>query len=203
MEEKTGIASGITSNEATTLNLRSNWKVRLLLGLISLLTLLVIYAIATIFLPVWWATKISNHNAGSATGGWISGFSIGFVFTLIPLLVLSQVHYRKLSWRLRGSIAIFAVVLALPNWLTLGIFWNPSDPARKAQAILNTGATWFGGASLVGAISAAVTALVLVIIWLVFRRQGARIRNLAAQPNAPLDATARDSDQGTRKKKND
>ena len=198
MEEKTGIASGITSNEATTLNLRSNWKVRLLLGVISLLTLLVIYATATIFMPVWWATKISSHNAGSATGGWISGFSIGFVFTLIPLLVLWQVHYRKLSWRWRGVIALAAVVLALPNWLTLGIFWNPSDPAQKAQAILNTGATWFGGASLVGAVSAAVTASVLVIIWLVFRLKGARIRNLESQQSAPLNATVHDPDQGTR-----
>ena len=198
MEEKTGFASGITSNEATTLKLRSNWKVRLLLGVISLLTLLVIYATATIFMPVWWATKISSHNAGSATGGWISGFSIGFVFTLIPLLVLWQVHYRKLSWRWRGVIALAAVVLALPNWLTLGIFWNPSDPAQKAQAILNTGATWFGGASLVGAVSAAVTASVLVIIWLVFRLKGARIRNLEVQRNAPLDATVHDPDQGTR-----
>lgn len=194
MEEKTRSASGPTSNEAKTPRPRSNWKVRLLLGVIALVTLLVIYAIATIFMPVWWATKISSHNAGSATGGWISGFSIGFVFTLIPILVLWQVRYRKLSWRWRGVIAILAVVLALPNWLTLGIFWNPSDAAQKAQAILNTGATWFGGATLVGAISAAVIAMILVIIWLVFRRRGARIRVLEAQQKSPLDSITHDYD---------
>lgn len=193
MEEKTRAASGLTSNEATTLKPRSNWKIRLLLGVIALLILLGIYAIATIFMPVWWATKISSHNAGSATGGWVSGFSIGFVFTLIPMLVLWQVRYRKLSWLGRGVIAIFAVVLALPNWLTLGIFWNPSDAAQKAQAILNTGATWFGGASLVGALSAAAISLILVISWLVFRRRGARIRDLEAQQKAPLDSTIHDA----------
>lgn len=195
MEEKTRSASGLPSKDASTLKPRANWKVQLLLGVIELLILLAIYAIATIFMPVWWATKISSNSAGSATGGWFSGFSIGFVFTLIPILVLWQVRYRKLSWRWRGAIAILAVVLALPNWLTLGIFWNPSDAALKAQAILNTGATWFGSASRVGAISAAVTALVLVIIWLVFRRRGAHIRDLETQQKPPLDSTTFDQDQ--------
>ncbi|HJX77226.1 hypothetical protein [Glutamicibacter sp.] len=192
MEEKTRATSGLTSDEAPALKPSSNWKIRLFLGVIALLILLGIYAIATIFMPVWWATKISSHNAGSATAGWVSGFSIGFVFALIPMLVLWQVRYRKLSWRGRAVIAIFAIVLALPNWLTLGIFWNSSDAAQKAQAILNTGATWFGGASLVGAISAAAISLILVISWLVFRRRGARIRDLEAQQKVPLDSTIHD-----------
>ncbi|MGP9817428.1 hypothetical protein ACT3UA_14170 [Glutamicibacter sp. 363] len=184
MEENSNATAPATRGESAPANKRSNWKLRLILGSLAVITILAIYAIATIFMPVWWATRISSQNIGSATGGWISGFSLGFVFTLIPLLVLWQVRFRKLSWRWRGVIAVLAIILALPNWLTLGIFWNGSDAAQKAQAILNTGATWFGGATLVGAIGAAAIFLVIFITWMILRRRGTRVKDLEARHEA-------------------
>ncbi|WP_404290329.1 hypothetical protein [Glutamicibacter arilaitensis] len=181
MRENSKATAPITRGESAPIDKRSNWKLRLILGSLAVIIMLAIYAISTIFMPVWWATRISSQNVGSATGGWISGFSLGFVFTLVPLLVLWQIRYRKLSWRWRGAIAVLAIILALPNWLTLGIFWNGSDAAQKAQAILNTGATWFGGATLAGAISGATIFLIILITWLILRRRGARLKALEAQ----------------------
>ena len=49
------------------------------------------------------------------------GLIYGGVFTFLPLLLLAQVGRRALSWKVKIGLVIAAVVLAIPNLMTLSI----------------------------------------------------------------------------------
>lgn len=173
----------------------NGWKRRAILIAVGVAVAFLLYLFATLFLPVWWATRIVSQNDGTASGGWIAALSLGFIFTLVPLVVAWQMRIRKLHWRGRLAILVVAILLAAPNWLTLGIFLNSSDAALKARRILDTGATWFGGASLTGAIAAAVIFVAGVIGWTLYRGRGRRLKQLKGQFAAnPSGATSIDPD---------
>ena len=129
---------------------------RLLLLAGVLVAAVVVYFIAAATIPRWWAHRIGDQADGSGTAGVGLGLFYGFVFTFIPLLVLSFALARRRSWRLRAWLIGIAVVLALPNLFTLGIVLGTGGAAHAGERTLDVEAPYFRGSVLAGAIVGAL-----------------------------------------------
>ena len=140
---------------------RPSLRRRALLVVGALVGIVVAYLIAAAVLPRWWSHRIGDQVDGSITAGIGLGLFYGFVFTVVPVLVLSFALRRRRSWRARAWLAGIAIVLALPNLLTLGIVLGNSNAAHAGERTLDVEAPDFRAGSLIGAIVgvAAVVAL--------------------------------------------
>ena len=98
------------------------------------MAIVIAYLIAAAVLPRWWAHRIGDQVDESMAAGIGLGLFYGFAFTFIPVLILTFAIRRKRSWKARGWLAVVAVVLALPNLLTLGIVLGNSSAATPASA---------------------------------------------------------------------
>jgi hypothetical protein len=132
---------------------------RLLLLGGTIVAVVVAYFIASATIPRWWAQRIGDQVDGSGTAGVGLGLFYGFVFTFLPLLVVSFALRRRRGWRARAWFFAAAVVLALPNLFTLGIVLGRGSAAHAGERILDVDAPYFRGATLVGAIVGALAAL--------------------------------------------
>jgi heme/copper-type cytochrome/quinol oxidase subunit 4 len=129
---------------------------KIIFGLVAVVLVVVGYFIGAAFLPRWWARQVGDWVNDSFTRGWIYGIAFGLVFTLVPLVVLATVFFRKLNNKARAVIVVLAVILAVPNLLTLGISTGSGSGAHAGSRILDDRAPFFQGASLLGAIIAAI-----------------------------------------------
>jgi hypothetical protein len=128
--------------------------------------------IGAAFIPRWWSHRIGDQVMGSIPAGITLGLVYGFLFTLLPLLVvLWAVRRRRL---VRTYVVFFAVaaLLALPNLFTLGIVLGRGDAAHAGDRTLDVEAPGFRGGSLVGAIIAGL--LLVGVVYLLRSRRGAR-----------------------------
>ena len=89
------------------------------------------------------------------------GLFYGFAFTLLPLALLWWGRRRASRWKTRFCPRRLALVLALPNLLTLGIVLGRGNAAHAGDRTLDVEAPGFRGAVLVGAV-VAVVALIRV-----------------------------------------
>jgi hypothetical protein len=110
--------------------------------------------IASATIPRWWAQQIGDQVDGSIVAGTLVGLFYGFVFTALPLLVLGAVVLWRRTWRALVMGIAFAVLLAIPNLLTLGIVLGVGNAAHAGDRILDVEAPAFRGASLAGALVA-------------------------------------------------
>jgi len=131
-----------------------NWSRRVFvsIGLVVLLALISLLGAA--FLPRWWAQRIGDQVGGSITTGGFVGLFYGFVFTLLPLIVLFLVFRYLRTWRRRAVGIGVAVLLAAPNLLTLGIVLGTGNGAHAGDRILDVEAPAFRGGTLAGALLA-------------------------------------------------
>ncbi len=127
----------------------------------ALVAIVLAYFIGAATIPRWWAQRIGDQVDGSITAGTGLGLFYGFVFTFLPLLVLSFALRRDRSWKVRGWLAAAAVVLALPNLMTLGIVLGTGSAAHAGERILDVGAPNFRAFTLVGAILGVVAVIAL------------------------------------------
>lgn len=155
---------------------KARWGLRIGLGVGALVLLVIIFYIFRLFLPVWWATRISNQAQGTLSGGMLLGLSYGFLFTFIPLLIAWQMRYKKVSWPWKGVILALALLAASPNLMTLGIFWNSSSAAAKAQMMINTSATWFPSWTVGGAIAGLILFVGIALFWHMWRARGRKMK---------------------------
>ncbi len=131
---------------------RPSLKRRLLLWGGAIVAIVAGYFIAAAALPRWWSHRVGDQVDGSLSAGIGIGLFYGFVFTFIPILILTFAIRRKRSWKARGWIAAAALVLALPNLLTLGIVIGNSSAAHAGERTLDVDAPNFRASSLIGAI---------------------------------------------------
>lgn len=157
---------------------KPRWGLRIGLGAGALVLLVVIFYIFRLFLPVWWATRISNQAQGTLSGGMLLGLSYGFLFTFIPLLIAWQMRYKKVTWPWRGVILALALLVASPNLMTLGIYLNSSSAARKAQMMIDTSATWFPSWTVGGAVAGLILFLGIAIFWHMWRARGKKMKTM-------------------------
>ncbi|MCL2781100.1 MAG: permease [Actinomycetia bacterium] len=169
-------------------------KRRVILGVVIVVLLVAGYFIATLALPRWWASAIGSQAGGKdghgGSGTWW-GLGYGFVFTLIPLIVLRQLVRKGLTWKARGWIVLGAVILAAPNLMTLGIVAGSGSGAHKGSNTMDLRAPGFRGATLIAVIVAAV--VFVIGQYLVTARR----RRERAAGSARAHADGREPGQGT------
>lgn len=110
--------------------------------------------IASATIPRWWAQRVGEQVEGSIVTGVFVGLFYGFVFTALPLLVLAAVARWRRSWRLLAAGVVVALILAIPNLMTLGIVLGRGNAAHAGERILDVEAPAFRGATLAGALLA-------------------------------------------------
>ena len=131
-----------------------SWRRRLLLTTTVLAALLILGFLASATVPRWWAQRVGDQVGGSITQGVLVGVVYGFLFTLLPIAVLAATLRWRRTWRATGIALCFAVVLALPNLMTLGIVIGRGNAAHAGDRILDVEAPAFRGATLGGVILA-------------------------------------------------
>ncbi|WP_051388750.1 hypothetical protein [Arthrobacter sp. 35W] len=152
------------------------WLRRTILVAVLVAIAAAILSIGAVVAPVWWADTIGNQVQGNLGAGILVGMFYGFVFSLLPVVVGWQAHYKGMNKWVRISILVAAVLLATPNLLTLAVLNGTSKSAHDAQRILSVEANWFGIWSvwfMVLGVLAGVVALQAGRIW---RRRGEKVR---------------------------
>ena len=136
----------------------------------AIVAVVVLYFIVASTVPRWWAHRIGDQVDESMVAGIGLGLFYGVVFTFIPLFILTFALRRRRSWRARAWLAGAAVLLALPNLMTLGIVLGNGSAAHAGERTLDVKAPDFRAASLAGAIIGAL-GVVAVHYLLVSRRR--------------------------------
>ncbi|MGH3137965.1 MAG: permease [Gaiellaceae bacterium] len=131
-----------------------NWSRRIGIGVVLIVGLTLIGLLGAAFLPRWWAQRIGDQVSGSITTGGFLGLFYGFVFTLLPLIVLFLVFRYLRTWRRRAIGVSVVILLAAPNLLTLGIVLGTGNGAHAGDRILDVEAPAFRGGTLAGALLA-------------------------------------------------
>jgi len=149
-----------------------NWSRRLLFAAIVIALVLGGGLIASATIPRWWAQRIGDQVDGSIVTGVFIGLFYGFVFTALPLLSLAAVARWRRAPRAIAVAVVFALILAIPNLMTLGIVLGTGNAAHAGERILDVEAPAFRGASLVGALIA--LAMAAFVAYLMVSRERAR-----------------------------
>ncbi|KXX55301.1 hypothetical protein [Rhodococcus sp. LB1] len=146
------------------------------IGIAVLVVVVVItYFILAAYLPRAWAQTVGDLANGSFAGGILWGLLFGTVCTLVPLLLLRR------AWRLfRQSrfkpmqivLLIAAVLVMLPNLLTLTVVLGGNSAAQAGEVIMDVDAPGFRGASLAGAIIGVVLFLGVAGVSYTYRKRG-------------------------------
>jgi HAMP domain-containing protein len=150
----------------------ANWRRRLIAACIAVLVVVLVGMIAWATVPRWWAQRVGDQVHGSMTQGVLAGLFCGFVFTLLPIIVVALVLRWRRTWKAILIAVVAALVLALPNLMTLAIVLGRGDAAHAGERIFDVEAPSFRTASLVGVLLAA--ACVLFVAYLLASRRRAR-----------------------------
>ncbi len=149
---------------------RPRWQKRVFLALGLLVFVVVAAFLGAAFLPRWWAHRIGAQASGNFTAGIALGLFYGFVFTAVPLAVLRFAFRKRRALKRWAAMLVAALVLALPNLLTLGIVLGDGGAAHAGERTLDVEAPGFRNASLAGAL-VALAAFLLVEYLLASRRR--------------------------------
>lgn len=171
------------------------WGLRIGLGVAAIIILAIVYLVVLLFLPVWWATRVSNQTQGSVTSGIILGLTYGFVFTFVPLLIAWQARYKKVSWPWKAVIVVLAIIVAIPNLLTLSIYANSSGAAAKARSMIDISATWFPSWTMGGAAAALILFVGIAAFWHLWRARGKKMKSLKTEMKSQAATRAAESDK--------
>ena len=146
----------------------------------AILTVL-LYFLLSAFIPRWWAQAIGRQADGRISTGILLGLAYGFIFTLLPLVVLAQAMHRSFTWRARTIIVLVAAALTAPNLMTLGISIGNSPAAHAGERTLDVTAPGFRQASLWGVILGALVGAVVITFLLLWERRGQELKLLRAR----------------------
>ena len=154
------------------------------------------YGAAQAFFPRWWAEQVGVQAMGSITRGTILGLIVGSVFTFVPLLLLAQVRRRFFSWTWRAIVALLAIALAIPNWLTVAVAIGTSRASLDGRIIMTAEAPGFRNGSAVGAVVGGVLGLIVVGTSMRLSQQRKRVRELKAKVAELENRAAADTPAG-------
>jgi glucan phosphoethanolaminetransferase (alkaline phosphatase superfamily) len=158
-------------DETTEIDSGPHWGRRALWVGAVLVVLVVGGLIASATVPRWWAHRVGDQVDGSITQGTLLGIFYGFVFTFLPVVVLLLVLRWRRTTRTIVAALLLALVLALPNLMTLGIVLGRGNAAHAGDRVLDVEAPAFRGGTLAGAILAVL--LVGFVAYLIASRRRA------------------------------
>lgn len=127
---------------------------RVMVGAIVLVVLIAAVLIGSALLPRWWAQRIGDQVDGSMVRGIVAGLFYGFVFTVLPVVVLRWTFRRRRTWKLVAWMLGLAALLAVPNLLTLSIVVGSGNAAHAGERILDVDGPGFRYATAAGALAA-------------------------------------------------
>jgi MFS family permease len=159
----------------------NRWVRRIVLLLVLAGVAYLAYLMAAAFFPRWWAQRIADQVDGRVTRGTMWGLFYGFVFTAVPLLILAQARRRFLSWTWRAVVAVLAIVLAAPNWLTLSVVAGNSNAAHAGERILDVDGPGFRAGTLIGVIVGAVVVVALTAAELRLKARKQEVKRLRGE----------------------
>jgi hypothetical protein len=133
---------------------RPRWTRQLAITVGLALLVVVGVFVGAAFLPRWWAHRVAAQASGNFTAGIALGLAYGFVFTCAALAVLIWAFRRRRSVRTWTIMIAVALLLALPNLLTLGIVLGSGSAAHAGERTLDVEAPGFRASTLIGAIAA-------------------------------------------------
>jgi hypothetical protein len=162
---------------------QANWRVRALLVVALLVVLGVAYLFGTTVVPRWWAQRVGTRVDSSLTAGGLYGLFLGFVFTLVPLVIARQA-FRKVSMSLRVVFLAGALLAAAPNLMTLSIVLGHGNAAHAGERILDVEAPGFRAGSAWGAVLAALVAGGLFVGSWRWRRDRRQLKSLRSEHRA-------------------
>lgn len=111
-----------------------------------------------------WASWLGNRIDGNMLEGTLWGISLGFFFSLIPLVIARQALRRRLSFVARLVIVVIALVVALPNIATMAIHFGSGKGAHAGQRIFDVDAPGIVVGSYVG-MGIGVAVFLLLVVW--------------------------------------
>ncbi|MGA8851599.1 MAG: hypothetical protein WB508_07745 [Aeromicrobium sp.] len=156
----------------------ARWVRRAVLLLVLVIATYIGWRISAAFFPRWWAQRIADQVQGRFIAGTLWGLFYGSVFTFVPLLLLFQIRRRFFSWTWRGLVAVVAVVLAAPNWLTLAVVAGTSNAAHAGERIMDVDAPSFRAATLIGVVAGALLAIVITATSMRMRHRTQQVEQL-------------------------
>ena len=144
--------------------------------------------VASAFIPRWWAHRVGDQANESMAGAIMLGLFYGFVFTVLPLLLIVWGIRRRRSGKAWLFILGGAALLALPNLFTLGIVVGPGSGAHAGDRTLDVEAPGFRGATLAGVLLAAGA---IAFIWYLLssRRRATHAQRARDEPPPQSPAT--------------
>ncbi len=145
---------------------------------------ILVLVLGSAFLPRWWSHRIADQVDGNMAQGIGVGLFYGFVFTLLPILLLWWGLRRASRWKTRLILFCIALLLALPNLLTLGIVLGRGDAAHAGERTFDVEAPGFRASVLIGALTAVAAVLALAALLRSRRRAQERADDLHAQLEA-------------------
>jgi hypothetical protein len=140
------------------------WVRRIVLVIVLIGVAYLVYLMSAAFFPRWWAQRVADQVGGDFTRGTTWGLFYGIVFTAIPLLILVQVRRGFFSWMWRGIVALVAIALAAPNWLTLSVVAGNSNAAHAGERIMDVDAPGFRAATLIGVVIGAALVIGFTVV---------------------------------------
>jgi uncharacterized membrane protein len=150
---------------------------------------LILGRIAGAFFPRWWAHRVGDQVNESIAAGIALGLFYGFAFVALPILVLRWAFRKRRHWKVWAISFVLALILALPNLLTLGIVLGHGHAAHAGERTLDVEAPAFRTSSLIGAIAAvlawAVFEYMLISRWLGRRRERKLRERIESGKQAP------------------
>lgn len=159
----------------------STWVNRAILAVVLVVGAFIAYQIAAAYFPRWWAQRIGRQVNGGLSAGVLWGLFYGFTFSFIPVMVLAEIRRGFYNWAGRLVIVAVAIVLAIPNWLTLSIVAGSSSAAHAGQRIMDVDAPGFRNATLIGVIAGIILALALTAVLINLKHRRVQVRKLKAE----------------------
>jgi hypothetical protein len=157
------------------------WLRRLISIVIVVVVAVLGYFIAAAFIPRWWAQRVAHQVDGRFTLGVTWGLFYGCVFTFAAVLVALQARRQLFGWPVKIGLIVLALLLEIPNLMTLGIVLGTSRAAHAGERILDVEAPAFRSASLAGVIIGALLALGVFILVSLVRTRGRQVKALQAE----------------------
>ena len=143
-------------------------------GLCLLVVLVVAYFVLSATIPRWWSQRMGDLIRGHLTLGGLLGVLFGVLCTLLPLVILWFGLRKRRSWKARVAWVAFALLVALPNLMTLSVVAGGGSGAHAGQRVMDVNAPWFRGGTLVGVIAAAVLFITFMVLRIRRRRRKRR-----------------------------
>ena len=157
------------------------WIKRIVLAIVLLAAAYVGFRVSAVFFPRWWAHRVGDQVDDRLWKGTLWGLFYGFVFTFVPLLMLFQIRRRFFNWTWRIVVAIIALLLAAPNWLTLSVVAGDSKAAHAGERIFDVEAPGFRAGTLGGVIAGALLALIITVTGMQLKRRKNEVKRLRGE----------------------